>query len=178
MAGKLHSAIFRNPAAFGFCIGILYFLWKIALLLTNLQHQVLTKFPIAPLLMLMLIGILYFVLRIRKESAAKFAVIGAFKAGMKLSIVTAAVSAILVFAYYKWMDTDYLEIQYLERLKIIEPLSNPEEFSKAQQFYEFVLKPHSMALFTMSSLTAIGLLYSLATSILARFLLPPIPTSH
>lgn len=142
---------------------------KLGLFAANLQHALLQNFPVAPLLIITFAGIVYAILKYKDTGL--FSVAEAFKAGARVALITAIISAAFVYLYYAIIDTDYLEILSIKRLQEAQGILQGEElenFKKATQFFN---SPGTRSLFTLSGMTIFGLLSSLIIALLVRYLL-------
>ncbi len=150
------------------CAG-LYMAIKLGLFAANLQHAVLQNFPIAPLLIITFAGIIYAILKY-KESAL-FSVAEAFKAGARVGLVTAVISAGFVYLYYTTIDPDYLEILSIKRLQEAQGVLQGEELENFKKVTQFFNAAGTRSLFTLSGMTIFGLLSSLIIALLTRYTL-------
>jgi len=150
------------------CAGM-YMAIKLGLFAANLQHAVLQNFPVAPLLIITFAGIVYAILKY-KESGL-FSVAEAFKAGARVALITAVISAGFVYLYYTTVDPDYLEILSIKRLQEAQGVLQGEELENFKKATEFFNSPGTRSLFTLSGMTIFGLLSSLIIALLTRYTL-------
>ncbi|MCX7744085.1 MAG: DUF4199 domain-containing protein [Flavobacteriales bacterium] len=146
-----------------------YMAIKLALFAANLQHVVLQKFPVAPLLVITFAGVVYAILKYKDSGL--FSVIEAFKEGARVALVTAVISAGFVYLYYEWIDPDYLEILSIKRLQEAQELLQGDELNNFKKATEFFNHAGTRALFTLSGMTIIGLLSSLIVALITRYTL-------
>lgn len=150
------------------CAG-LYMAIKLGLFAANLQHAVLQNFPVAPLLIITFAGIVYAILQY-KESGL-FSVAEAFKAGARVALITAVLSAGFVYLYYTTVDPDYLEILSIKRMQEAQGVLQGEELENFKKATEFFNAPGTRSLFTLSGMTIFGLLSSLIIALITRYTL-------
>lgn len=158
-----------NAWKIGFICAGMYIAIKLGLFAANLQHAVLQNFPIAPLLIISFIGIIYSILKYKNTGL--FSITEAFKTGARVALITAITTAAFVYLYYEIIDPDYLEILSIKRLQEAQGILQGEElenFKKATQFFN---SPGTRSLFTLSGMTIFGLISSLIIALLVRYLL-------
>lgn len=95
----------KQQAVLGLFCAIGYFAWKIALFYTDKQHDILARFPVAPLLGLLGLAIIYAVVR---YTPAPFSPVEGFKSGARTALVAALATMVFVFVYYRLIDPFFL----------------------------------------------------------------------
>jgi hypothetical protein len=153
----------RQHLYLGISVSLLYFLWKLALMYTGKQFSVLIFFPAAPLLFLTGIAIIY---AAAQTPRSQFDLIGSFKKGGRIALVTALSSCFLMYVYYAYVDPTYFDV--LNALKVQASGMQGAEADKLLKQYESMFNPFNQSLFTLSGITFFGLAMSLITSALYR----------
>lgn len=154
----------KNQALLGLYCAILYFAWKLALFYTGNQYEILPKFPVAPLLGLLGIAIIYSVTKLSPEP---FTPIDGFKSGVRTALVAAIVTTVFVFIYYSFVDPAHFSQQNAEIRAAIEAFTDEKQrkealvnFENNKKFFE----PFNYSALTMSGVAAFGMLFSIITA--------------
>lgn len=148
----------RQQAVLGFFCAIAYFAWKIALFYTDKQHDILKQFPVAPLLAILGLGIIYSVAR---YTPAPFSPVEGFKSGARTALVGALVTMLLVFVYYRFIDPFYFSVQNAEvKAQIMQTVTDTAKRDEALLGLENSKKfftPLNYSAITMSAVAAFGM---------------------
>lgn len=159
-----------NSGWMGLGIGLAFFLWKVTLFLLNLQYDVLVQFPIAPLMVLLFVAIIWAQFR-KMQQDAQFDFIASFKAGARVALANAVVTAGLIWIFYSFIDVDYLEIMKTGRQEEAAKTLTGQELENALNSIAFINHPNRWAMFTLSGMIILGFIYSLLSAFLIRFFL-------
>ncbi|MBE2245784.1 MAG: DUF4199 domain-containing protein [Candidatus Competibacteraceae bacterium] len=151
----------------GFGAALLFFLWKLILFFSNQQHHILAEFPAAPLMVFTFAAIAWVIIKYARTQ--QFSVIEAFKHGARVGLIAAVFSSIFVFAYYAWIDTDFLEIIRIAKMQEAEKVFTGEELENFTRATNFFNSPRARSLFTLSGMMIFAFLSALNLSLIARF---------
>lgn len=153
----------KNQALLGLYCAIAYFAWKLALYYTAHQYDILPQFPIAPLLAVLGIAIIYSVTKLTPEP---FTPIEGFKSGVRTGLVAAVLSMLFVYLYYSVVDPGFFAIQNAEVRAAIEAFPEDQRqealtnFENNKKFFQ----PFNYSAMTLSGLMAFSLVFSIITA--------------
>jgi len=154
----------KKQAVLGLFCAIGYFAWKIALFYTDRQHEILARFPVAPLLGLLGLAIIYAVVR---YTPAPFSPVEGFKSGARTALVAALATMVFVFVYYRLIDPFFFSVQNAEVKASIGLLPDAAQRAQALENFENNKKffdPVNYSALTLSGVAAFGMLMSAVTA--------------
>lgn len=156
-----------KPSVVGLVVSGLYLIFKLVLFFTHQQHTLLPNGHWLILMVLVMIGIYYAINQYVKGSKA-YNWLDAYKKGLAVALVAAVVTGGLLWLYYRYLDTDYLEIKKIEAFNKMKGQKSDEELMKANQQ---AFSPGIFSVATMFLVNAIGLIGSLIVAMLGRMTL-------
>lgn len=151
----------KNQVLLGVFCAILYFAWKLALYFTGNQHDILPRFPIAPLLGVLGLSIIF---AVTKLSPVPFSMMDGFKAGARTGLVAALATMVFVFIYYSFIDPSYFAAQNAEVRAVLEAMPIEAERVEALKNFEEnkkMFKPFNYSAVTLSGVSAFSMVFSL-----------------
>lgn len=148
-----------------------YFGWKVLLYSLGKQHEILANFPILPLIIALGAGIIFTVIPIQTTAETGqqgFDLIRGFKAGARLSLITALFTAVFSFVYYKFIDPTFFEMQIaLSQQQIINMGGAPKTDQELEPLRK-LFNPVNWAALTISGVSFLGMVLSLTISALYK----------
>lgn len=151
----------------GILASFLFIVFKLLLFSLNQQHLVLTSFPAAPLIILTFAAITWTI--VQYVRLHPFSMLNVFKEGVRTGLVIAVLSSFFLYAYYAWIDTDYLEIVRIAKMQEAEKVMDAAAYKNFKNVTDFFNTPKSRTIFTLSGITIFSFLSALSLSVIARF---------
>lgn len=153
----------KNQALLGLFCAIAYFAWKLALYFTAHQYDILPQFPVAPLIAVLGIAIIY---SVTKLTPVPFSPIEGLKSGARTGLVAAVATMVFVFLYYSVVDPTFFAIQNAEIRAAIEafPEDKRQEALANFESNKKMFQPLNYSALTMSGIMVFSLVFSIITA--------------
>lgn len=151
----------------GLAISIAYFALRLLAFGLNMQHKMFASFPFIPFLIFMWAGMMYAILQFRKENP-KAPWMDSFKEGGRVTLVASVLTAALIFVYYSYIDTEFLDMLSINTYNFAKTQIQGEDLEKYYEMTKFANSPKVRAMFFLSGTTIAGLISSALVAYLAQ----------
>ncbi len=154
----------------GLGIAIAYFAIRLFAFGLNMQHQLFAKAPFIPFLILMWAGMIFAILQYRKEFPTAHWM-ESFKEGGRVVLVSAVVTALFIFIYYSYIDTEFLNMLSVDTYNFAKEQISGEELEKYYEMTKFANSPKVRSMFFLSGTTIGGLISAVIVAYMAKLFL-------
>lgn len=154
----------------GLAIAIAYFSLRLIAFGLNMQHQLFAKSPFIPYLILMWAGMIYAILQYRKQfPTAPW--MDSFKEGGRVVLVASVLTALSIFIYYKFIDTEFLDMLSVDVYNHAKTQISGEDLEKYYEMTKFYNSPKVRSMFFLSGTTIGGLVSAVLVAYFAKLFL-------
>lgn len=156
-----------KPKYVGLVAASFYMVFKLILYFLGLQGEVLNGKALIVLLAVVLLGIFY-VINYYIRTSSTYDWMAAFKIGLTVSLIASIVAGMFVFAYYKWIDLDYLDNLAVTEYNTLKSKIPADKMADFNESLKLRYRPSAFFMVTISLVNIAGLIGSLVVALLGR----------